>query len=85
MKRQPPFRLVQLKRPVSNDTVRCLRALLAEAERGEIHGICYAVMKSDREFTYNLCGEAFRNPAWAAGMIATLQHGTMKMIFKEDL
>ncbi len=85
MKRQPPFRLVQLKRPVSNDTVRCLRALLDEAERGEIHGICYAVMKSDREFTYNLCGEAFRNPAWAAGMIATLQHGTMKMIFKEDL
>ncbi len=68
----------------ARDTVRCLRALLEEAERGEIQGISFAVMKSNRDFTYNSCGEAHRNPAWAAAMAATLMHGTMKRIFGED-
>lgn len=82
-RRERPFRLVQLKKPVSHDTVRCLRALLEEAERGEIHGICFAVMKANRDFSYNACGEAHRNPAWAAAMAATLLHGTMKRVFNE--
>jgi hypothetical protein len=84
VRRPKPFRLVQLKQPVSHDTVRCLRALLEEAERGEIQGLSFAVMKSNREFTYNFCGEAHRNPAWAAAMAVTLLHGTMKRVFNEE-
>ncbi len=82
--RARPFRLVQLKKPVSHDTVRCLRALLEEAERGEIQGVCFAVMKANRDFFYNSCGEAHRNPAWAAAMSVTLLHGTMKRVFNEE-
>lgn len=70
---------------VDRDTVRCLRALLADAEAGKIIGISYAVMAADREFFYNSCGEAHRNPAWAAALSATLMHGTMKRIFGEDV
>lgn len=83
MKRAKPFRLLQLRQPVSHDTVRCLRTLLADAEAGKIVGISYAVIASNREFFYSSCGEAHRNPAWAAAMAATLLHGTMRRVFGE--
>ncbi|NBW08296.1 MAG: hypothetical protein EBR82_09735 [Caulobacteraceae bacterium] len=82
--RTRPFRLVQLKRPVSHDVVRCLESILEDARRGEVHGLAFVVMKTNREFFYNACGEAHRNPAWAAAMAATLMHGTMKRVFNEE-
>lgn len=84
MKRERPFRLLQLRQPVSHDTVKCLRKLLADAEAGKIVGVSYAVMAANREFFYSSCGEAHRNPAWATAMAATLLHGTMKRVFGED-
>jgi len=81
--RKQPFRLVQLNQSVSHDTVRCLRQLLADAEAGKIVGISYAVMASNRKFFYSSCGEAYRNPAFATAMAATLLHGTMKRVFGE--
>lgn len=84
MKRDRPFRLLHLRQPVSHDTVKCLRKLLADAEAGKIVGISYAVMASSREFFYSSCGEAHRNPAWATAMAATLFHGTLKRVFGEE-
>lgn len=84
MKRSKPFRLLHLRQPVSHDTVRCLRTLLADAEAGKIVGISYAVMAANREFFYSSCGEAYRNPVFATAMAATLLHGTMKRVFGDD-
>lgn len=84
MRRERPFRLLQLRRPVSHDTVRCLRKLLEDAEAGKIVGISYAAMASNRDFFYSSCGEAHRNPAWATAMAATLFHGTLKRVFGEE-
>lgn len=84
MKRGRPFKLLQLRRPVSHDTVKCLRTLLEQAEAGKIVGISYAAMAANREFFYSSCGEAHRNPAWATAMAATLFHGTLKRVFGED-
>lgn len=81
--RRQPFRLLQLTRPVSHDTVRCLRELLDDAERGKIVGISYAVMATNREFFYSSCGEAHRNPAFASALASTLWYGTMKKVFNE--
>lgn len=82
--RKQPFRLVQFKRPVSSDTVRCLRTLLADAEAGKIVGISYAVMSSNKKLFYSSCGEAHRNPVFASAMAATLLHGTMKKVFGDE-
>lgn len=79
------LRLLKPERQVSWDTIRMLRELLEDAERGEIQGMCWVAQKSDGEITYNLCGEAYRNATLAAGMAATLMHGTMKFVFKEDV
>jgi hypothetical protein len=84
MKRERPFRLLQLRQPISHDTVRCLRKLLAAAAPGKIIGISYAAMAANRDFFYSSCGEAHRNPAWATAMAATLFHGTLKRVFGEE-
>jgi hypothetical protein len=64
--------------------VKCLRVLLERAERGEILGISYAAMQSDRRFFYSSCGEAHRNPTFAAGMTQAMLHGIMKQVHKEE-
>lgn len=84
MRRDKPFKLLQLRQPISHDTVKCLRALLAQAEAGKIVGVAYTAMAANREFFYSSCGEAHRNPAWATAMAATLLHGTLKKVFGEE-
>ena len=84
MKREKPFRLLQLRQPVSHDTVKCLQTLLEQAQAGKIVGLAYTAMAANREFFYSACGEAHRNPAWATAMAATLFHGTLKRVFGED-
>ena len=84
MKRERPFQLLHIKQSVSHDTVRCLRALLADAEAGKIVGVTYAAMSRNRKFFFSNCGEAFRNPAWATAMSATLHHGNVRRVFGED-
>lgn len=58
---------------LSNDTVTCLEQLLDNARRGEVIGIAFAVMLKKRGYVVNAAGEAFRNPTFARGMVATLQ------------
>lgn len=65
-----PFTLVRAG--TSNDTVSCLRSLLSQAEAGEIVGLAYCAMLRSREYTVNVCGEAFRSPTFTRGMVATL-------------
>jgi hypothetical protein len=67
---RPPFVLVP--DTVSRDTVKCLEILLDQARRGEIIGIAYAVMLKKRAYITNSAGEAYRNPTFSRGMIATL-------------
>jgi hypothetical protein len=80
---KPPFRLIRFPR-VSEDTVECLEAMLERARRGEIIGIAYAAMQSNRKFFYNSCGEAHRNPTFAAGMTQAMLHGLMRKVHNEE-
>lgn len=57
---------------VSRDTVRCLRTLLAAAERGEVVGIAYAAVHRRRQYSTHACGEAYSNPMQSAGMVGAL-------------
>jgi hypothetical protein len=66
--------LVPMAQTVSHDTVECLEALLEEARRGEIIGVCYAAMHRQRQYTVHSCGEAHRNPTYSAGMVSNLLH-----------
>ena len=67
---KPPFVLVP--DTVSHDTVECLEILLEQARRGQVIGIAYAAMLKKRAYITNSAGEAYRNPTFSRGMIATL-------------
>lgn len=66
-----PFTLSTVE-GVSRDTVECLRALLQQAEKGEVIGVAYAAMHKKRRYTVHTCGEAHRNPTFCRGMLAAL-------------
>lgn len=72
------------RQAVDDDTVTCLRALLADAEAGKIVGITYAALSKDHQFFFSSCGEAQRSPAWATAMSVTLHHGNVRRVFGED-
>lgn len=57
---------------VSNDTVKALETLLANARRGEVIGIAFAAMLKGRAYIVNTAGEAHRNPTFSRGMLAAL-------------
>lgn len=67
---KPPYTLIPDE--VSNDTVTCLRTLLAQAKRGELLGIAYAGILRQRNYIVNTAGEAHRSPTFTRGMIAAL-------------
>lgn len=66
-----PFRLITLP-DVSVETVQCLRALLAQAEAGDVLGVAYCAMHKRRHYTIHTCGEAHKNPTFALGMAQVL-------------
>lgn len=57
---------------ISRDTVRCLRELLAAAERGDVVGVAYAAIHKRKNYSIHSCGEAFRNPTFASGLVGSL-------------
>lgn len=67
---KPPFRLVP--DTLSDDTVECLRQLLAEAERGNVMGLAFVALVRDRRFIRNVAGECARNPLYTRGLVAAL-------------
>ena len=67
--RKTPFRLRAIPPRGSNETVRCLRELLKEAEAGRLLGVGWVAMYQSREWDYKSCGEVHRNPAWTIGML----------------
>jgi hypothetical protein len=75
--RRTPFTLVNSV--TSSDTVACLRALLSEAERGEIVGVAYCAMFRRREYSVHICGEAARSPTFTRGMVAALDDHLSEM------
>ncbi|HEY9012043.1 MAG TPA: hypothetical protein VIN06_13590 [Devosia sp.] len=75
---------VSAKPRLSQDTVRCLRALLKDAEAGKVVGISVGCLMSDGQPTYSFGGEAQRHPDVAAALSSTVMHGAMRRIFGED-
>lgn len=65
---------------ISHDTVEALQALLADAERGEIIGVAFAVMYKGRDFIVNTAGEAHRSPTFARGMVQALDDHLMQKV-----
>lgn len=68
---KPAFRLVMLG-GVSRDTVECIEAVLNRAKRGEVIGLVYGELHRDRKYTVHACGEAYRNPTFARGIVSAL-------------
>ncbi len=51
---------------ISHDTIEALKALLRDAERGEIIGLAFAVMYKGKDLhLMNTAGEAHRSPTSA--------------------
>lgn len=57
---------------VSHDTIACLRALLAQAKKGELIGLAYAAMLKQRAYIVNTAGTAHDSPTFTRGMLAAL-------------
>jgi hypothetical protein len=56
---------------VSEDTIRELRKLLADAERGQLVGLAYAAFCL-KTYTVNAVGQANARPTMARGMLRDL-------------
>jgi hypothetical protein len=65
-----PYQLVQ--NGFSDDTVKALETLLADAKAGKVIGLAFVAMYRRREYTASATGEARRNPTFTRGMLAAL-------------
>ncbi|SEN72147.1 hypothetical protein SAMN05216404_106187 [Nitrosospira multiformis] len=65
---------------ISHDTIEALRALLKDAEKGEVIGLAFAVMYKGRDYIVNTAGEAHRSPTFARGMVQALDDHLMHMV-----
>lgn len=77
---KPPFRLVH--QDLSHETVQALEHLLREAQRGRIIGVAFVAMTKRREYLADTTGEAFRNPTFARGMLASLDDHLAELVRK---
>lgn len=80
----PPVRLVP--HVTSHDTVQVLTTLLQEAKRGELLGILFGVMYSNRDLDVGNTGEFDRNPFFARCLVAELDDylgEQTKLMFQE--
>jgi hypothetical protein len=68
---------------ISHDTVEALKALLAEAEQGEMIGFAFAAMYKGRDFIVNTAGEAHRSPTFARGMVQALDDHLMQKVHNQ--
>lgn len=65
-----PFTLVDSRE--STDVIECLRALLAQAEQGQLIGLAFAAMLKRRGYICSTAGEAHRSVTYTRGMILAL-------------
>lgn len=75
---KPRFKLIRF--PGSSDTVQRLRALLAEAESGQLIGIAYIAMYSHRSYAVGVDGETRKAPTFTRGMLHVLDDELAKLI-----
>jgi hypothetical protein len=76
-----PISLVQSA--ISEDTVEALKAVLAEAERGDVLGLSLVVIhKKSRSFSVETTGEARRNPILALGTLTMLDEHLRRQAYK---
>lgn len=61
-----PFRLVPDE--MQHDVVADLKKILADAEKGKVIGVSYAVMCRGGSYFVDSAGEAFKSPTFAIGM-----------------
>lgn len=67
---KPPFRLAQ--RRSSGDVSAALAILHKQAADGELIGIAFTAMYSQRTYFVDVVGEARRSPTFTLGMIGAL-------------
>lgn len=80
---QPPVTLVRKK--ISHDTVEVCRALLLQAEKGELTGLAWAGMYVDRTFDADTSGAAYDNRRWACAMLESLIFELRVEIYKDNI
>lgn len=67
-----PGKLRVIRFPGSNDAVRALELLLADAKAGRLVGIAYVAMYSHRKYIVDIAGETKRSPTFTRGMLQLL-------------
>lgn len=65
---------------ISHDSVEALEALLEEARQGKLIGLAFVAMYKDRYYVTNTAGEAYRNPVFTCGMLASLNYQLMRKV-----
>jgi len=73
-------RLRVVRFPGSNDTVRALEALLAEARAGRLIGVAYVAMYGHGEYAVGFDGETRKTPTFTRGMLHLLDDELSKII-----
>src|SRR5690606_38614851 len=80
-KRRPKAPVLRLVQPQPNaETVKRLRSLLAAAVKGEIIGLAYVAMYSQREYLADFCGETRRSPTLTRGMLRALDDDLRRLV-----
>jgi hypothetical protein len=65
---------------ISHGTIEALKALLRDAERGEIISLAFAVMYKGRDYIVNTAGEAYRSPTFTRVMVQALDDHLMQKV-----
>lgn len=73
-----PYTLV--RDHISHDTVECLEQLLEAARSGHVVGLAFAAMMKRKRYMVNVAGEAFRDPTFTRGAIASIEDELRLMI-----
>lgn len=55
-------------RSLSGETLECLVRTLEGAHVGNVTGVVIGIMLKHGDYTFGICGEAFRNPTVALGV-----------------
>lgn len=66
-------KLVEVRRPTSDETTQALEDLLAQAKAGHLTGFIYVAMHTSGNLSYSVCGRSRYMPVYALGMAEILK------------
>jgi hypothetical protein len=62
-----------LHETVSHDTIECALAMAEGSKNGHIVGAVIGFLYKYRKYSVAVCGEAYRDPTWARGVIGAIE------------